>query len=88
LPLNYLPALHIEINRLKTVKETEYRYRTGMSLKKLNLFEQELAGKVNFAEQVLGFDHVEIVNVNKAMQLAMLTLEEFESVEWLDVPYY
>jgi len=83
----YLPALLTEIERYNTVKEVEYRYQTGMSNKKIKLFEQELAGKINFAETILGNDNAGLQPVYQKWAAATAPLADFESTDWLDIPY-
>ena len=53
---SYLGTLRKEINRYTAFLEVESRYHTGFSLKKLVQFEQELRGKLNFAQMVMPDD--------------------------------
>jgi RNA-directed DNA polymerase len=87
LQANYLPALHAEIERLKIVKEIENRYKTGMSQKKIKLFEQEIEGKINFANAVLQETSPEAKQLELAWIDAMKPIDTFESMNWLDIPY-
>jgi RNA-directed DNA polymerase len=87
LPPQYIPQLLHEMERYKTIQEVEYRYQTGMSNKKLKLFEQELAGKLNFAETVLGSTHTALKPVYEQWTAATAPLENFESADWLEIPY-
>lgn len=87
LPPNYLPQLLKEIERYNTTREVEYRYQTSMSNKKIKLFEQELMGKINFAEMVLGSNHTTLQPLYQKWIEATAPLENFESVDWLDIPY-
>ena len=57
-----------------------------MSFKKLKLFEQELRGKINYAGMVLG-DNEETENLNRLFEEALHAPEDFESENWLDIPY-
>jgi len=87
LPDHYLPQLEKEIEKYTITKEVEYRYCTGMSNKKLQLFEQELLGKINFAEMILGDDHQLLQPIHQKWVDATAPLEDFESADWLDIPY-
>jgi RNA-directed DNA polymerase len=87
LPPTYLPGLIQEIERYKTIREVEYRYQTGMSHKKLKIFEQELMGKINFAETIIGSRNEALQPVYQLWEAAMAPLENFESTDWLDIPY-
>jgi RNA-directed DNA polymerase len=84
LQTTYLPQLQKEINIYCHVIQAEARYRTGMSHKKLNLFKQEITGKINFALMVDANDEtlIGLIDVfNKAEDIEDL------SFSWLDVPY-
>ncbi|MBK9270712.1 MAG: RNA-directed DNA polymerase [Saprospiraceae bacterium] len=83
---NYLRQLETEIGRYITYYEVEARYRTGASMKKLKLFEQELRGKLSFA-QLVEPDNERIDYLRDQMDQAKEALEDFESVHWLDLPY-
>ncbi len=87
LPTDYLPQLQVEIDRLKTVLIVDARYNTGMSNKKLNLLKQELKGKLNFAQMVIGMDPPEMQAAAQAYEDAVLMPQEYESVHWLEIPY-
>lgn len=87
LPPQYVPNLITEIERYHTTKEVEYRYQTGMSNKKIKLFEQELAGKINFAEMILGSGNAGLQTVFQKWTAATAPLEDFETTNWLDIPY-
>jgi RNA-directed DNA polymerase len=87
LPPFYLPQLINEIEKYTTIKEVEYRYQTGMSNKKLQLFEQELMGKINFAEMILGSGNELLRPVYQKWITATAPLQNFESTNWLDIPY-
>jgi RNA-directed DNA polymerase len=87
LPPFYLPQLIREIEKYNTIKEVEYRYQTGMSNKKLKLFEQELMGKINFAEIILGSGNELLQPVYQKWLTATAPLHNFESTDWLDIPY-
>lgn len=87
LPTNYLPQLKIEIGRLATFLNIEQRYNTGMSHKKLKLFKQELAGKINFASSIIGSQHPEIENIESQYLAVIQPSDTFESIDWLDIPY-
>jgi len=87
LPENYLPLLHTEIERLKTTLQVEGRYRTGMSYRKLKLFKQELQGKINFAGMALGNEHEKTKEASQRYDDALQAAENFESANWLDIPY-
>jgi RNA-directed DNA polymerase len=87
LPPLYLPSLLQEIERYKTIKEVEYRYQTGMSHKKLKIFEQELMGKINFAETIIGSRNEMLQPIYKLWETVTAPLENFESANWLDIPY-
>lgn len=86
LPEKYLDQVSIEIERLRQTMQVEARYRTGMSMKKLALFEQELRGKLNFAAMVMP-DNESIDHLQEAVTAALNPLEDFESADWLDMPY-
>lgn len=87
LPENYLPLLADEIARLKTVMAVEGRYRTGMSHRKLELFKQELTGKINFASMVLGDTHEKVIGIQEKYEEAIDPDTGFESTDWLEIPY-
>lgn len=87
LPGNYLPQLVAEIEKYTTTKEVEYRYNTGMSIKKLKLFEQELMGKINFAEMIMGNGNPALLPVYEKWTSATAPPEDFESTDWLGIPY-
>ncbi len=86
LPEGYLSQIRNEIERLKHVNLVEQRYCTGMSLKKLKLFEQELRGKINYTQMVLGHSP-ETEALYTAFEEALQPDSEFESTDWLDLPY-
>jgi RNA-directed DNA polymerase len=87
LPTHYIQQLHVEIDRYKTIQEVEYRYRTGMSNKKLKLFEQEITGKINFAEIILGNTDETIQQLNETWYGITSHVQDFESASWLEIPY-
>lgn len=87
LPPGYLENLQTEIARLQAVKATEYRYRMGLSRRKIKRFEQELKGKLNFAAQVLGGDSPLLQEPAAQLESAGQPPERFEAVDWLDIPY-
>jgi RNA-directed DNA polymerase len=87
LQAHYIPQLIIEIEKYSTIKEVEYRYSTGMSNKKLQLFEQEISGKINFAEMIIGSDNILLQPVYNKWAAATAPLQNFESTDWLDIPY-
>ncbi len=82
----YLQRLYQEVLRYKIYLEVESRYRTGASLKKLKLFEQELRGKIQFATMILP-ENEELFNWLQIIEDATSVLENFESVDWLELPY-
>lgn len=86
LPENYIWQLVEEVERYQLVKAVDVRYRTGMSLKKLKLFKQELLGKWNFAYQVLGHDD-KLYKIREQIENNNAIIEKFESMDWLDIPY-
>lgn len=86
LPENYLLQVQTEINRLRQTMLVESRYQTGMSMKKLTLFEQELRGKLNFAAMVMP-ENEQIDDLQNAVTDAMNPMESFESADWLEIPY-
>lgn len=87
LPAGYIDQLAEEIQRLKTVMMVEYRYRTGMSFNKLKLLKQEMQGKINFAQMVLGNDSDKITKLHQLFNEAEQPPENFQSSNWLDIPY-
>lgn len=87
LPEEYIVKLHSEIDRYISYMQVEKRYQTGASLKKLKLFEQELLGKLNFASQVLTKKNEEIQALSLKLEMAVANIEEYESIDWLDIPY-
>lgn len=86
LPQNYIVQLKQEIERLKQTMLVEQRYRTGMSYKKLALFKQELNGKWNFAHTIMP-ESEEIFNLKDEIEVAFHPTDNFESMDWLDIPY-
>ena len=86
LPDKYLAQVSVEIERLRQTMQVEARYQTGMSLKKLKLFEQELRGKLNFATMVMPHNE-EIDHLQQELSFALNPSEDFESVNWLEIPY-
>ena len=82
----YMERLSDEINRLHTTRCVEQRYQTGMSLKKLELFEQELRGKLNFAKMVEG-NTSKLDELNLRFENALYLPDDFESGNWLEIPY-
>lgn len=86
LPEKYLYKLDEEITRYTHTRLVEQRFQTGMSLKKLKLFEQELRGKLSFANMVMG-DHEEVIQLQARFEEAIHPPEDFESDNWLDIPY-
>jgi RNA-directed DNA polymerase len=87
LPSTYVPALLKEIERLKIINDVDYRYNTGMSRKKLNLMEQEIQGKIRFVGDILGGTAVDTELVENAYANAIKKPEDFESLDWLELPY-
>jgi RNA-directed DNA polymerase len=86
LPASYLQQLQTEISRLQQTLAVERRFQTGMSFKKLDLFERELRGKINYAQMVLG-ETPETENLYTRFENALDTTEAFESDNWLEIPY-
>ena len=87
LPEGYLAQLEEEINRLKSVMMVDYRYRTGMSYQKLKLLKQELQGKINFAQMALGDAHHRVIKLHQQFAHAEMQADNFQSANWLDIPY-
>ena len=87
LPEDYLVKLNLEIDRYINYMQVEKRYQTGSSLKKLKLFEQELFGKLNFASQVLTKKDKMVAALYVKLETAISGLEDYESIDWLDIPY-
>lgn len=84
----YLDQLSIEINRLKQTLLVEQRFKTGMSQKKLKLFKQEITGKWNFANMVIpNNEHVRQLKQELNEALNPPNTNDFESANWLDIPY-
>jgi PHP family Zn ribbon phosphoesterase len=81
-----MEQLKLEIERLRQTMLVERRYRTGMSMKKLQLFKQELDGKWQFAHAVMPEDET-IYQLKDEIENAFNPPENFESVDWLDMPY-
>lgn len=86
LPFGYIDKLKLEIERMKQTMLVEQRYRTGMSFKKLKLFKQELTGKWNFAHTIMP-DNEEIFQLKDEIEMAFHPNDDFESMDWLDIPY-
>lgn len=86
LPETYLPQLEKELIRFENVYIVEQRFQTGMSEKKLKLFEQELRGKINFANMVMPKSE-QIDNLYDKFKEIIEAPERFESFDWLDLPY-
>lgn len=86
LPPGYLQQVNMEIERLAATNCVEKRYETGMSMKKLKLFEQELRGKINFAQMVEGESNT-IGDLYLRFETALNPPEDFESGSWLEIPY-
>ncbi len=88
LPEDYLQQLTTEIDRYKQVQLVEQRYKTGMSLKKLAHFKQEIEAKCSFAERVMSAVQPEMQALKTALVEALNPpLEAYESENWLDMPY-
>jgi RNA-directed DNA polymerase len=88
LPKEYLKQLDEEMLRLDQTLTVEQRYQTGMSTKKIKLFENEIRGKLNFVENVMGKEkEVEALKIKWNAIINKSSLERFESANWLDVPY-
>lgn len=61
-------------------------HQAGMSNRKLNLLKQELKGKMQFAQLVLG--NTEVVHqAEQAYEDALFAKEDYESANWLEIPY-
>lgn len=87
LPKTYIDQLTEEINRYTVVLAVNQRYQTGMSFKKLNLLKQELEGKLNFVNHILGYEHPEAKQITTHYIEQTQTRESFESIDWLEIPY-
>jgi RNA-directed DNA polymerase len=87
LPAGYLPQLYKEMERYQATREVEFRYRTGMRNNKLKLFEQELQGKINFAQMILGSTDTAVLQLYQQWDAVHNDLQSFESADWLEIPY-
>lgn len=86
LPEDYQKKLFDEILRFQNTMSVEHRYQTGMSFKKLKLFEQELRGKLNFAKMVEGNTDW-LMGMTEQLEAALNPPDDFESGNWLEIPY-
>ena len=86
LPEIFIQQLQQEIIRLEHTLVVERRFQTGMSAKKLKLFEQELRGKINYVQMVLG-DTAETNELVSSFENARQQPDNYESDNWLDLPY-
>lgn len=84
LPMDYFDKLRHEVELYKNTLITDMLYQTGMSPKKLDLFRQEIAGKINFAKMVCP-------GLNTLQEIEQIFEEEIPideiSRSWLDIPY-
>lgn len=87
LPKTFLSQLRNEIERYNHVLMVESRYKTGMSHKKLKLFEQELQGKLSFATEILFPDDPVLLELRREFEHLLNSPEDFELTNWLDIPY-
>ncbi len=84
LPAEYLPRLEEEISIYAHTVLADARYHTGMSGKKMELFKQEISGKINFGLMVNAHDEYLINLIDKYNKADDV---EDISFSWLDIPY-
>lgn len=84
LPEEYMHQLRKEIDLYRNSIIVDAMYETGMSGKKLSLFEQEITGKLSFAKMVMQ-DNQEV----KQLETLFYNEVDVDSImqSWLDIPY-
>lgn len=84
LPEEYIHQLRKEIDLYRNSVIVDAMYETGMSGKKLSLFEQEITGKLSFAKMVMPDD-----DEVRALEDLFYNEVDVHSVmqSWLDIPY-
>lgn len=86
-PTSFYPALSKDIKKLQHALEVQYR--SGVIYSKANeRFQQSVAGKLQFANRIMGPNHPAIKNMQKAYLKALKTPEGFEVRSWLDFSYF
>jgi len=86
LPPNYLVLLEKEIFRFKEFMLLNHKYHTQANLEKINRIKMEIRGKWNFAHMVMP-SHELVKQLKLQMEYAFNPIEDFESTNWLDMPY-
>ncbi|MEI2694063.1 MAG: reverse transcriptase family protein [Saprospiraceae bacterium] len=86
LPHDYLPKLEKEVNRFRVFCEVESRYHMIAKRNRMHHFEQELRGKINFAETILP-ECEPVLKLSETLDQAKELLDHSESVSWLERPY-
>lgn len=84
LPDGYMTQLRTEIDLYRHSRLVDAMYQTGMSERKMTIFEQEIIGKLNFAYMVMP-DDAELNDLNDLFEVNI----DVESMtqSWLDIPY-
>ncbi|MBK9257717.1 MAG: RNA-directed DNA polymerase [Saprospiraceae bacterium] len=84
LPDDYMTQLRTEIDLYRNSRLVDAMYQTGMSERKMTLFEQEIIGKLNFGYMVMPDDP----ELNELNQLFEVEIDvESMTQSWLDIPY-
>jgi len=87
LPQNYLNDLQGEIKRLAAAKLIDMRYDSGHKNIKLQRFEQEIRGKLNFAGMVDRQNATKMNLLYHDFESAIAPDLKDQAISWLDVPY-
>ncbi|MBL7810592.1 MAG: RNA-directed DNA polymerase [Bacteroidetes bacterium] len=86
LPPDYLLLLEKEIFRFKEFTLLHHKYKSGADEDKIKLIQSEIRGKWNFANMVIPGDE-KLMELQLQMEYAFNPVEEYESTNWLDMPY-
>ncbi|HHH53211.1 MAG TPA: RNA-directed DNA polymerase [Bacteroidetes bacterium] len=76
----------IEISKLKTLMELNYRYR-GNKDKLVNKHKQKIDGYINYATQIYGKDNEKVQQLIDELDKAMSIEDFIEPMSWDDFPY-
>ncbi len=86
-PASFYPDLSKDIRKLKNAVEVQYR--SGVMYSKANeRFQQSVAGKLRFADRIMGVNHPAVDNLRQAYLEAVEPPQAYEVRSWLDFTYF
>ena len=86
-PATFYAELSKDIKKLKNAIEVQYR--SGVTYSKANeRFQQSVAGKLQFANRIMGMNHPAVKKMRQAYLASLEPPEHFEVRSWLDFSYF